>query len=556
MAAEPICNIAAFLPELAAQRPEQAAIHCPIGRGRDGRQRYNTYSLAELDARSDRIARALQSHGIGRGVRTVLMVQPSFSFFALTFGMFKAGVVPVMIDPGIGLSQLKTCIAEAEPEAFIGVGRAHVARLLFGWGRSTIDKLVTVGRRWCWGGATLAGLESAVADDGNWTMAPTQPEEVAAILFTSGSTGVPKGVVYEHRHFIGQVEMIRSTYGIEPGEVDLPTFPLFALFDPALGMTTVVPNMDFTRPASVDPRDIIEPIQQFSVTNMFGSPALLDTVGRWASERDVELPSVRRVISAGAPVPTTVLRRIDAMLQEKAQIFTPYGATECLPVCSIGSDEVLAETGAKSAQGAGVCVGRPVAPNEVAVIAIDDEPIVSWSEATVLERGEIGEIVVKGPTVTSSYHGRDASTVLAKIVDGVRLRHRMGDLGYFDDQGRLWFCGRKSHRLQTAVGTLFTTPCEAVFNTIEGVYRSALVGVGVVGDQRPVLCVELERDGQKVAAEALERQLYDCAQSHDHTRSIQTFLFHSGFPVDIRHNAKINRPQLALWASAQLEEEL
>jgi acyl-CoA synthetase (AMP-forming)/AMP-acid ligase II len=555
MATEPTCNIAAFLPELAAQRPEQTAIHCPRGRGRDGRQRYDSYTLAELDARSDRIARALQSYGIGRGVRTVLMVRPSFAFFALTFGMFKAGVVPVMIDPGIGLKQLKTCIADAEPEAFIGIGRAHFARLLFGWGRSTIDRLVTVGRRWCWGGSTLAGLESAVPDNVNWTMATTRPEETAAILFTSGSTGVPKGVVYEHRHFVGQVEMIRATYGIEPGEVDLPTFPLFALFDPALGMTTVVPDMDFTRPASVDPRDIIEPIQEFSVTNMFGSPALLDTVGRWGAEREIHLPSVRRVISAGAPVPATVLRQIDGMLEPQAQVFTPYGATECLPVCSIGSDEVLAETGARTAQGAGVCVGRPVDPNEVEVIAIEDEPILSWSEATPLEPGKIGEIVVKGPTVTASYHGRDRSTVLAKIIDGAGLRHRMGDLGYFDAQGRLWFCGRKSHRLQTVSGTMFTVPCEAVFNSVAGVYRSALVGIGAVGHQRPVLCIELERGIERAEREALERELQARAEEYDHTRSIQTFLFHPGFPVDIRHNAKINRPELARWATGELAVE-
>jgi len=543
------CNIAAFLPELAATQPYTAAVVFPHGTDANGKVSYTHYTFEQLHRESDLIAAGLTAVGIGRGVRTALMVKPSLEFFALTFAIFKAGAVPVLVDPGIGVKNLKTCLGEAEPEAFIGIPAAHAARVALGWGRGSIRTLVTVGRRLFWGGHTLDAVKAAGAREDGWRMIETRPDEMAAVLFTSGSTGVPKGAVYEHQTFVRQVEMIRDAYGIEPGEVDLPTFPLFALFDPALGMTTVVPDMDFTRPADVDPARIVNAVQDFGVTNMFGSPALLNTVGRYGEAHSVELPSLRRVISAGAPVPATVMRRFLKMLPDDAQVFTPYGATECLPVASVGSRE-LADDGLwdRTDRGEGVCVGRPVAPNRVSTIRIDDGPIEVWSDDLLTDPGEVGEVCVQGPTTTRRYHNRDASTRLAKIRDaaGDGITHRMGDLGYFDDAGRLWFCGRKAHRVQTRGETLFTVPCEAVFNTHPRVYRTALVGVG----GRPVICVELE-DGATASA-ALTTELLAIGARHDHTRGIETVLYHPGFPVDIRHNAKIGRGTLATWAAARL----
>ena len=288
----------------------------------------------------------------------------------------------------------------------------------------------------------------------------------------------------------------------------MPTFPLFALFDPALGMSAVIPDMDATRPAAVKPENIIEPILRHGVTNMFGSPALIDKVGRYGEAHGVKLPSLKRAISAGAPMPARVLERFSKMLSREAQVFTPYGATESLPVCSIGSAEVLAETREKTDQGAGVCVGRPVNGMTVEVIRINDEPIEAWSEALRVPRGEVGEIAVKGPVVTRSYFNREAATKLAKIAvfDSAEFYHRMGDLGYFDDEGRLWFCGRKSHRVVTRDETYYTIPCEGVFNAHPKVYRSALVGaerstpvehVEHVEHVEPVLVVELETDARE-----------------------------------------------------------
>lgn len=541
-----LTNIAAHLPEMARRQPDTPALHIPTGK----RHKYRSYSFRQLDQESDRIAHALESIGISRGVHTALMVKPGLEFFALTFALFKVGAVPVMIDPGIGVKNLKVCLAEAEPEAFIGIPKAHVARLLFGWGKPTLKILLTVGGKLFWGGSTLSGLKRKAAADNPYPVVETASDETAAILFTSGSTGVPKGVVYTHGNFIAQVEKLKDIYGIRPGEVDLPTFPLFALFAPALGMSSVVPVMDFTRPGSVEPKNIIEPIRKFNITTMFGSPALINRVGRYGEEHGVKLPTLKRAISAGAPVPAAVLERFCKMLNADVEVFTPYGATESLPVCSIGSSEILRETRYATEKGRGVCVGRPVPGIALEIIKVSDEPIDWWNDDLKLPEGDIGEIVVSGPQVTRRYFNRKQSTDLAKILDppNATFYHRMGDLGYRDEQGRIWFCGRKAHRVTCSDRTLYTIPCEAIFNTHGRVFRSALVGVGEPGRMLPVICIELEQGVPKSEHAIILQELKLIAKKNELTSSIKHILFHPAFPVDIRHNAKIFREKLAVWA--------
>lgn len=554
-----ICNIAAVLPDLAAERPGQIAIHCPDDKGRYA----PGLSYAELERRSNAIAAGLALQGIGRGTRTVVMVRPSPEFFLLMFALFKVGAVPVLVDPGIDKRALKQCLDEAQPEAFIGIPLAHAARKLLGWA-SSAGILITVGRRLGWGGSTLAqaeqtGTEQAGDEHFGATqassaipLAATAPDDIAAILFTSGSTGVPKGVVYRHRHFVAQIALLREAFDIQPGGVDLPTFPPFALFDPALGLTSVIPDMDPTRPAGADPRKLHAAIARFGVTQLFGSPALMQVL----ADHGQPLDGIRQVTSAGAPVPPDVVERIRALLPAGAKFWTPYGATECLPVAVIEGHE-LQGTRAATEAGAGTCVGHPVPANEVRIIAIDDEPIGDWSQALPLPVGEVGEITVAGPTATDCYFNRDSATRAAKIherlADGSqRVVHRMGDVGYFDEHGRLWFCGRKTQRLETGHGPMYTERIEPVFNAHPLIRRSALVGIGQWGQQVPVLCYELQAGvtrGQHAQALAALRQM---AAKHPPAAHIRHFLRHPGFPVDIRHNAKIGREKLAVWAAAQL----
>ncbi len=550
-------NIAVHLAEMAKLQPSRPAVICACGRESQGAVAYEHLSFSELEEQSNALAATLEHIGIRRGVRTALMVPPGLDFFTLTFALFKIGAVPVLIDPGIGLANLRGCLEHAQPEAFIGISKAHAARVLFGWARSTVRIKVTVGTKWFWGGDTLAGMRERLAGDLSAVQgfSAIQPEsgETAAILFTSGSTGAPKGAVYTHEMFGAQVEHIRRLYGIKPGETDLATFPLFALFGPALGMTAVVPEMDASRPASVDPENIVGAIRKFGITNMFGSPALINRVGRHGEKHGIRLPTLQRVISAGAPVPARVLARFAAMLSPGVQIFTPYGATECLPVASIGSNVILGETRHRTDEGAGVCVGYPVPGLVVKVMQISDAPVAGWSESLELPAGEIGEIAVKAAHASRSYFDLPAATALAKIEDaaGGGFYHRMGDVGYFDPRGRLWFCGRKAHRVVTPQKTLFSIPCEGVFNAHPEVYRTALVGVGINGVIEPVLCVELD-PASGGDTEAVREALRRRGAAHAHTRDIAIFLFHPGFPVDVRHNAKIFREKLAVWAAAKL----
>lgn len=529
-------TLADVLTAVARSQPHVPALVLP--RGRSG---FAVTTYAELDRRSDALAIGLLDVGIGPGVRTALMVPPTADFFSLAFALLKAAAVPVLVDPGIGLWNVKACLGDIAPAAFVGVPRAQAARRLLGW-CPTADRLVSVG-------PALPGARSLRSVERQGAARPlraptTQSDTPAAIVFTSGSTGVPKGVVYHHEQFLAQLELLRAVYGVAPSEVSVATFPPFALLGPVLGLTTVVPRMDPSRPARVDPRRVVDAVTVYGATMLFGSPALLDTVGRWGVRSGARLPSLRRVVSAGAPVSPAVQRRFLSLLGPEAEIHTPYGATEALPVSSIGSRELSA------LREPGVCVGHPVPGVDVAILRITDDPLPALSQAVRAGPGEVGEIVVRGRNVTTAYAERPAATAAAKLDWGGRVAHRMGDLGYLDNQGRLWFCGRKAHRVTTATGTLFTSPAEEVMNTHAAVRRSALVGVGSAGSQQPVLCVELERPASPTPA--LTRELLAVAARHPSTAAIRTVLYHHGFPVDIRHNAKIDRLALGRWAAAQL----
>ena len=538
------CNIAASLPRLARERPDQIAMRCP---GRSGAYDI-ALSYAELDARSDAIAAGLAMRGVVRASRAVLMVRPTPEFFLLMFALFKAGAVPVLVDPGIDKRALRQCLDEAQADAFIGIPLAQFARALLGWARSARIR-ITTGARAVFADATLADIEAAGAHAGP-QLADTQPDDTAAILFTSGSTGVPKGVVYRHRHFIAQIEMMRDAFGIVPGGANLPTFPPFALFDPALGTTSIIPDMDPTRPAKADPRKLHAAIARFGIDQLFGSPALMRVLADFGQP----LSGLKTVMSAGAPVPAEVVATLRELLPPDANFWTPYGATECLPVAVIEGRELLTMR-ARTEQGAGTCVGRPVPPNEVRLIRVDDAAIETWSEDLLVKGGLVGEITVAGPSATDTYFNRDAATRIAKISEtmpdgSVRIVHRMGDLGYFDSEDRLWFCGRKTQRVVIADATLCTEQIEPVFNTHRDVHRTALVGIGAFGAQRAVLCVEL-REGVRISEwPRIEDELRHLGEGFVHTAKVECFLHYpKAFPVDIRHNAKIGREKLAVWAA-------
>ena len=533
-------NIAARLEHWADQKPESVALI----EMRSGRQR----TFKELEQESSRLASGLVQFGMKSGERVLLMVPYGIDFVTLTFAMFKAGLIPVLIDPGLGKKNVLKCIKQVQPHGMIAIPLAHAIKKLFPGTFKSIQHNVTVGTRWFWGGASLNKLLDSGKTD--FKMASMEKEHPAAILFTSGSTGPAKGVLFSHGIFNHQVKILQEQFDIEPDETDLPTFPLFGLFSSGLGMTSIIPDMDSTKPAHVDPKNIIVPIQNFKISSSFGSPALWDTVSQYCLVQNIQLPTLKRIIMAGGPVSGDLLARFETIIDKSCKIYTPYGATEVLPVSLIDRREILDETWSLSNQGKGTCVGHPIPGVEIKIIEISDQPILKWQDVTESGTNIVGEIAVKAEWATRTYFNRKDLTQLAKIEDGNSFWHRMGDLGRLDEKNRLWFYGRKNQRVVTEFETLYTIPCEAIFNQHPDVKRSALVGTGY--KIKPVIIIEpVERIKSQAARQKFTAELLERGAKSSLTQSITKVLFHEDFPVDVRHNAKIFREKLSLWAENQ-----
>ena len=551
-------NVAARLKTVASLMPSAISIAEPEGPVQsDGARSYRIRTFEALDRGSDDIAKGLSEWGVKPGMRIVMLVPFSGLFIEIVFALLKAGVVVVLIDPGMGRKHLIRCLSEAKPDGFFAVSKAQAIRKILSRRFRRAKWNVTVGRRWFWGGKTLEQICSMgqKCERESSLISRSQCDE-AAIIFTTGSTGPPKGVLYTHGTFHSQIDRIRERYDIHRGSRDLACFPLFGLYDAVMGVTTVIPDMDPTRPADVNPKRLIEAVEQWEIDQAFGSPALWNRVVRWAQANKMArpFPTLKRVLSAGAPVPADTLTQLRGLIHEEADIVTPYGATEALPIASIESRQVIAETGPASEKGKGTCVGNRFDGVHWKVIEIDDGPIASLAETTELERGKIGELMVSGPMVTKEYVVRSDQNSIHKVTDGEVVWHRMGDVGYLDSQDRFWFCGRKAHRVITSGRTLYTIPCEAIFNTHPFVYRSALIGIGERGSQIPVILIELQPDAQNLASgerKALIEELRVLGARNPQTRRIERIeIRNAPLPVDIRHNSKIFREQLAVEYAA------
>ncbi len=538
-------NIGQSLAERALdQAGEIGLVEAATGRG---------LNFQELNGRADALAWYLQGKGVRPGERVMLMVRPSADFICLSFALFKLGAVVILIDPGMGYRNLLRCIAGVQPQVFIGIPKAHLFRQLFRASFRSVRISFCCGSSWGLLGPDIC-KESGISSQ-PFPVYPARVDELAAIIFTTGSTGPPKGVRYEHGVFNAQLRLIRDYYQIGPGQIDQPGFPLFALFSTALGAKAVIPDMDPTRPAKVDPRKFVRSLQEQQVTYSFGSPAIWNVISRYCLEQGIVLEHLQQVLMAGAPIPGDLIVRMQAILPKGARIHTPYGATESLPIVSMEGHEIVESTWPLSRKGQGICVGRPLPGIEIRVITLSDTPVPLWNDALCLPDGEIGEIVVRGDVVTRAYENNDQENRLAKIKDKASFWHRMGDLGYIDAQGRLWFCGRRAHRVMTKTGTFFTIPCEAIINEHPDVSRSALVGISDPlhsGWQHPVMIVEPVR-GRKIIKDRLLAEVRELAASSPLTEFIQFFLIHPDFPVDIRHNAKIFREKLSDWAQKQIQ---
>ncbi len=538
-------NISQTLAECAQELKQRTAlVEAVTGR---------SVSFYELNARADAFAHRLSAQGLEPGKRVILMVKPSIDFICLTFALFKIGAPVILIDPGMGYKNLLRCVQGVRPEFFIGIVKAHIFRLLFPKVFKSVRKSFCVGSSFALFGEDICSTVDK--GSGPFPAHIPGPDDLAAIIFTTGSTGPPKGVRYEHTIFYAQLRHIRDYYNIGPTEIDQPAFPLFALFSTSLGAKAVIPDMDPTRPARVSPQKYVESIEKYGVSYSFGSPAIWRVIAKYCVEKDHRLQTLKKVLMAGAPVSGELLQKMYTVLPEDAEIFTPYGATESLPIVSIEGREITESTWKMSREGKGVCVGRSLPGIEIQIIDINDGIVDSVSVEDFLPQYAIGEIIVKGDVVTKGYENNPTENKMAKIPDGASFWHRMGDTGYLDKENRLWFCGRRAHRVVCSLHekTYYSIPCESVFNKHSEVYRSALVGVYSPTHKAtiPAIVIEPVKQGQLSKTRLLQEVRNLGAQS-ELTHKIEHYLLHSDFPVDIRHNAKIFREKLSLWAEKKL----
>ncbi|MCB9111030.1 MAG: AMP-binding protein [Anaerolineales bacterium] len=510
------------------------------------KKQWQTLTYADILDQSERFFRGLRAGSLAPGMTAAVMTPPSAAFFPFALALLKFGIVPIILDPAVGLRKVGEILAESQPDIFIGNELTHALRILFGWGRESIKH----------------NLSIAKIESGKWKAQPsstfhsTLPTDTVAIIYTSGSTGLPKGAVYSQGNLSAQLDLLQAAFDISPDEIDLPAFPLYALIDLLLGVTSVIPDITFPVPGKTDPEKVINAIQKFNVTNMFASPVVLEILSKYNSTLPVKLSSLKRIITAGAPATIDLQKGFRQLLDEHTDLFGIYGATETLPIAKVESREIFALK-EKTEHGAGICLGKPIDGVTVRIIPIRDEPIEEWQDSLAVESNVVGEITVQSPATTRSYIHRPDADRISKIPghceddspkqsnepiqrDEAEVIHRMGDVGYFDEEGRLWYCGRKSHRVITKDGVMFTEQIENIFNAHPQVYRTALVGV----DGEPIVWVEI-KSGAKADKEKVIEELKSLGKTHPQASRIQRFLFIKKFPTDVRHNSKIIREKLA-----------
>lgn len=541
-------NVARHVRRHAAERPDQAALKYPSASYTDASPSWDTLSYREFENRSDQYARGFAAAGVRKHDRVLMLMKPQRDLWVVLFALFKIGAVPVIIDPGMGRKALLECIERIGCRVMIAESVLHALRTtFFRKAFRAAEVFITVGPKLWWGGQKLSSC--LVEGSEPFPLAQLDAMDGAAIAFTSGSTGTPKGVSYHQGMWEAAVDSIREMMDMKPGDVSVQAFAAFAIYDLCWGHTTVIPNCNLSKPATAPPQTMVAAIDAHKANVAFASPIIWRRVGPYCESQGIQLHSLDKALTTGAPTPPEMVRQFASILREGVEFHTPYGSTEAIPVSHIGSAELLAECVEQTAKGAGTCVGHPAKGIHIELIEVTDADIPVWADDLRVGEGQIGEIVVSGGQVSVEYKESPQGNASAKIRDGDTVWHRMGDLARFDDSGRLWFCGRKSHRLQTADGMLPCVPVEGIFNEHPDVFRTALVGVGPRGHEEPVLAVEMlpskRWDG------AVEAALSKLAEGTDYEGVVKRFLPHAGFPTDARHNSKIRRGELKRWAEGQ-----
>lgn len=497
-------------------------------------------TFGALADRVDGLARGLHTRGVRRGHRVALLVKPGIDLTTVLYAVWRLGGVAVVADAGLGRRRLGAALRSAAPDHVVGFPAARALALAAAvpgqWirlGHDDVAALIAAG---------LGHQPSELVDPAD------DLDSDGAVLFTSGATGPPKGVVYTRRQIGAQVALLRDTFGLHPGESFVAAFAPFALYGPALGLTSAVPDMDVTAPDTLTAATLADAVEAVEASIVFASPAALSNVVGTAAglspDQRANLRTPTLVLSAGAPVPSELLEHVKELLPSAAT-HTPYGMTEVLPVATL--DPTTTDTPA--AGGAGVCVGVPLETVTVRVAALG--PDGTASEDLTAEPGLLGEIVVRAPHVKDRYDRLWGTQRASARPAGW---HRTGDVGHLDASGRLWVEGRLAHVVTTAEGPIAPYAVEQAIEAVPGVRRAAVVGVGPTGTQQVVVVVVPQ------GASARGRRQRDVSVPAEVAHQIReaagvpvaAVLRRDWLPVDIRHAAKVDRTELARWATLLL----
>ncbi|MCU1364809.1 MAG: putative fatty-acid--CoA ligase, partial [Ilumatobacteraceae bacterium] len=496
-------------------------------------------SFVDLHQRVMGIAAGLASAGVRPGDRVAVLVLPGVDLLASVYACWRAGAVTVIADRGLGLRGLGRAVRGARVQWVIGPTKALAAARVLRWAPRA--RLIAVGRVRALGAvATLGVLARSTAP-----LPPEpRPDDPSAVLYTSGATGPAKGVRYTHGQMSSQRDALAALYDIGADDRLVAAFAPFALYGPALGIASTIPDVDVTRPGTLTAEALVTAVSSVAATVVFASPAALANVVRTAGAvPDPRLASVRLVLSAGAPVPVATLRAM-ADLCPNATLRTPYGMTECLPVADISLPEIDVAIAGSAA--AGVCVGTPVAGVRVMIAPLDFDPARAVESVGV---GVMGEVLIRAPWVSSGYDQLWRTQHDARPVDADgHTWHRSGDVGHLDADGRLWIEGRSVHVIDAEGGPITPVPVEVAVERLDGIDRCAAVGVGPSGCQQLVVVVE-----DASAAEGLATTDVAAAVRGAVDGSVAAVLVLHGLPVDIRHNTKIDRAAVGVWAARVLE---
>ncbi len=477
----------------------------------------SSVTFAELDSRVATFAQALVQRGIEAGQRVAVLVPPSIDLIALVYACWRIGAVTVIADRGLGLNGLGRAVKSSRVQHVVGIRSAVVAARTLRWAprSSLID---------------LKSLQNSMQLEGLKQLGRPEPthEDLAAILFTSGATGPAKGVRYTHSQLGAQRDILQKVYNISDTDSFVAAFAPFALFGPALGITTGLADMDVTSPATLTAKALDDACRATRATMVFASPAALANVLKTSSTNLSSLKHVRLVMSAGAPVPIDTLRQMKKLCPD-AEMHTPYGMTEVLPVADLSLQQREAV-----GEGSGVCVGRPVDGCYVKVVAID-------GGTTNLPSGECGEVVVSARWMSLGYNRLWLTQQNARFESDGLTWHRTGDVGHLDGDGNLWIEGRVVHMIHAAHGSITPVPLEVACEKISGVKRAAAVGIGNKGAQQLVIVLETDQAKEDIAPAHLAIRVREALADED----VVAIWVTKKLPVDIRHNSKIDRTALA-----------